>query len=71
MKVRVKELAVTMELGSNGITFDVYDTKGKFLGDLRIGKATIEWCKGKIHPGNGVQIKWEHLIDWFESHQSK
>ena len=67
MKVSVKDLAVNMDLGNNGITLDVYDNDGKHLGDLRIGKATIEWCKGKTRTGNGVQKKWVNLIDWFEA----
>jgi len=58
MKVSVKDLAVTMELGNNGIELDVYDNDGNHLGDLRIGRATIEWCKGRTRKGNGVQVSW-------------
>ena len=67
MKVSVKDLAVNMELGNNGIELDVYDSNGTHLGDLRVGKATIEWCHGKTHKGNGVQVRWPQLIEWFES----
>ncbi len=67
MKVSVKDLAVTMELGNQGIELDVYDGSDTHLGDLRIGKATIEWCKGRTHTGNGVQVRWPELIAWFES----
>jgi hypothetical protein len=67
MQVSIKDLAVTMELGNNGIELDVYDSSGNHLGDLRIGKATIEWCKGRTRRGNGVQVSWTELIDWFES----
>ena len=38
MKVSVKDLQVTMQLGNNGIELDVYDNKDKHLGDLRIGR---------------------------------
>jgi hypothetical protein len=66
MKVWVKDLAIKMELGSKGIILDVYDPSGKtFLGDLRIGKAKIEWCPGKTAAGNGKQKDWRELIDWF------
>jgi hypothetical protein len=44
----------------------VYDNSGKHLGDLRIGKATIEWCKGKTQTGNGEKKGWDDLIAWFE-----
>ena len=66
MKVSVKDLQVSMDLGNNGIELGVYDNKGVYLGDLRIGKGTIEWCKGKTKKGNGVQKKWPELIAWFE-----
>ncbi|HEX3465974.1 MAG TPA: hypothetical protein VHS78_18140 [Candidatus Elarobacter sp.] len=66
MKVSVKDLAVTMNLGNNGITLDVYSNDDKFLGDLRIGKATTEWCKGKTPAGNGHKVKWPDLIKFFE-----
>lgn len=69
MKVSIKDLHVTMDLGSNGVELDVYDNKGKHLGDLRISKAKIEWCKGKTRSGNGVQVSWNELIDWFESEE--
>lgn len=67
MKISVKELAVNMPLGMNGITLDVYDNEDKHLGDLRIGKATIEWCAGRTHTGNGVKVNWPKLLEWFDS----
>jgi hypothetical protein len=69
MQVSIKKLNVTMNLGSEGLTLDVYDTDGKFRGDLRVGKAKIEWCKGKTHKGNGVEVSWDELIDWFEQQE--
>jgi hypothetical protein len=67
VKVSIKDLAINMDLGNNGVTFDVYDNDGKFLGDLRLGKGTVEWCKGKTQSGNGVKVKWNDLIQHFES----
>jgi hypothetical protein len=68
MKVSVKDLNVSMDLGNRGIALDVYDAKGTTrLGDLRIGKAKIEWCTGKTREGNGVTVTWDQLINWFES----
>ncbi|GGA58730.1 hypothetical protein GCM10011507_07630 [Edaphobacter acidisoli] len=66
MKVSVKDLRVSMDLGNNGIELGVYDNKDVYLGDLRIGRGTIEWCKGKTKKGNGVQKKWPELIALFE-----
>jgi intein-encoded DNA endonuclease-like protein len=67
MKVSVKDFQITMDLGNNGIELEVYDAQNNHLGDLRMGKATIEWCKGKIRAGNGIKVSWEELIDWFQS----
>lgn len=66
MKVKIKDLNISMELGNNGVTFDVYDNANKFMGDLRLGKATVEWCKGKTKAGNGVKVKWNDLLEFFE-----
>lgn len=56
-----------MELGNNGVTFDVYDNSGTFLGDFRLGRGGVEWCKGKTRAGNGVKKTWEELIAFFEA----
>jgi hypothetical protein len=66
MKVSIKDLEITMELGNKGVTFDVYDNQDQFLGDLRLSRGTVEWCKGKTRAGNGVQVKWPELINFFE-----
>jgi len=67
MKVSVKDFQVSMEIGNNGIELDVYNSQNTHLGDLRIGRATIEWCAGRIHRGNGVKKSWEQLIDFFSA----
>jgi hypothetical protein len=67
MKVSVKDFPITMDVGNKGIELDVYDASATHLGDLRIGKAKIEWCKGKTTTGHGIQVGWIDLIAWFES----
>ena len=67
MKVTIKDLAINMELGNRGVEFDVYDANNNHLGDFRVGKAKIEWCKGKTQKGNGIQKSWEELIRWFQN----
>jgi len=66
MKVNIKDFSVDMELRNNGIELAVYDGD-QHLGDLRIGKATIEWCEGRVRVGNGVKVRWPELIEWFNS----
>lgn len=66
MKVNVDDLDVAMELGNNGILLSVYDNDNKYRGKLRVGKGTVEWCKGKTRIGNGTKINWNDLISYFE-----
>ena len=68
MDVRIKDFSVVMELGNDGIELEVKDTQRGHRGDLRIGRATIEWCKGRTRKGGGKQVTWDDLITWFESH---
>lgn len=71
MKVSIKDLSVTMDPGNKGVTFDIYDNNDKFMGDIRLGRGTIEWCEGKTQAGNGIQVKWPDLIAYFEAVAAK
>ena len=66
MKVSLDDLDVTMELGNNGVLLSVYDNDGAYRGKLRVGKGTLEWCKGKTRIGNGRKVNWNDLITFFE-----
>ncbi len=63
MQVKADLSDATITLGNNGVTLAIADNTGKHQGTLRIGKATVEWRKGKTQPGNGKKIKLEKLID--------
>jgi hypothetical protein len=63
MKVTADTSDCKIELGNNGITFDIADEAGKHIGHLRIGQATVEWRRGKTQAGNGKKIKLRDLID--------
>jgi len=65
VKISIKNLAVSMQLGNKGIELDVYDNSGKHLGDLIIGKARLEWCKGKTPAGRGIRKSWQQVIASF------
>ncbi|MER6713273.1 hypothetical protein [Streptomyces sp. NPDC000877] len=54
---------VTIELGNKGILLKISDTKGKHVGDLRIGKTNVEWMKGRTREGNGKKVRVDRLID--------
>lgn len=71
MKVKIKDLSVNMELGNNGVTFDVYDNNETFLGDLRLGRGKVEWCKGRTRAGNGTTVTWNELLVFFDEVAAK
>ena len=56
MKVNIDDLDVEMILGNNGVIFAIYSNDDEYLGKLRVGKGTVEWCKGKTRMGNGVIV---------------
>ncbi len=56
-----------MPFGNKGITLSVYDTDEKVVGKLRLGKGTVEWCGRNIQAGNGIQVGWDELVQWFDS----
>ena len=66
MKVNVDDLDVIMELRNKGLLLSVYDNDNKYRGKLRVGRGTLEWCKGKTRLGNGIKINWNDLIAYFE-----
>ena len=66
MRIGIDGLDVDMTLGNNGILLTVYDNAGAYKGKLRIGRATVEWCKGRTRIGNGEKVSWNDLIGWFE-----
>ena len=66
MNVSIKDFQVDMQLKNNGVELEVRSPQNQHLGDLCIGRGTIEWCKGKTNRGNGVQKNWQQLIAFFE-----
>ncbi len=69
MIVRIKQFDVQMELKTNGLEFEVRDTKGKHLGDLVLNKARLVWCPGKTEPENGIRLSWNKFIKLMEGQQ--
>ncbi len=66
MQVGVAMDEVNITLGNKDVTFYVADNSGKHMGTIRVGKATVEWRKGKTRYGNGKKIQFEKLIDILE-----
>ena len=62
MQVKVELDKVTVVLGSHGIVLKIADNSGKHVGNLRIGKATVVWMRGKTQEPQGVKIPMAKFI---------
>lgn len=71
MRVIVRDIDVAIELGNNGITMEVRDSAGGLVGKLRLGKATVEWCQGKVSIGKGKMVPIEDVIDYIRQNGKK
>jgi hypothetical protein len=68
MRVFITELSVEQELKNTGMQIDIYSPDGEErLGDLRVTKTKLLWCKGKKHTKNGTEVSWAKFIEWMES----
>lgn len=70
MQVRLDMDDLAIALGNNGVTLTVADNDGKHVGHIRIGRATVEWRKGRTRPGNGKTLELERLLKLLEEHGS-
>lgn len=62
MQVKIKNIAVEMEVKNTGIEFEIRSPDGsKQIGDLVLTKSKLVWCPGKTSVANGVAVKWEQL----------
>ena len=62
-RVSVEELAVNMDLGNNGITLRVEDSKGRLRGYMQIGRARLKWFQGRAQTASGEKTL-EEFITW-------
>lgn len=60
--MKVKATGIEADLGNNGIILYIADNGGKHVGKLRVGQATVEWCKGKTSIGNGRKMPLQDFI---------
>lgn len=67
MKITANLSDVTITLGNKGITLHIADNAGKHVGDLRLGRSTGEWMRGRVREGNGVKFQMPKLIEALES----
>ena len=66
MKVEI-EIDKHIPLGYRGVLLKITGTDGKHIGDLRVGRSTVEWMRGRIREGNGKKIPMMKLVGFLES----
>ena len=64
--MKVTATDIEAQLGTKGLTFYISDNQGNHKGKLRVGQATVEWCKGRTRMGNGKKIPMETFLDALE-----
>ena len=62
MKVSIKRLDASMNIKNKGIELDVYDGRGRHLGDLIVTKSHLIWCKGKTRRRYGKKVTWTRFM---------
>ncbi|QRY48138.1 hypothetical protein JVX93_15930 [Mycolicibacterium boenickei] len=67
MKIYADLKDVTIELKNKGITLKIHDNTGKHVGDLRLGRSSGEWMRGRTRDGNGVKFTMQKLITLLDS----
>jgi hypothetical protein len=66
--LKVTVTNIESQLGNNGITLFIADNQGVHQGKLRIGQATVEWCRGRTRMGNGKRINMQTFINMLNEH---
>ncbi len=63
MKVQLDVKSLDISLGNTGVVLYIADNAGKHVGKLRVGQATLEWCKGKVPLGKGKKVPLEEFVE--------
>lgn len=69
MKIAANLKELKPRLGNNGMLLELSEGDRHF-GTLRIGRAKVEWRRGKTRAGNGTSIGIKRLIALIEEHGS-
>jgi hypothetical protein len=66
MKVEL-EIDKPVSLGNRGVLLKITGNDGRHMGDLRVGRATVEWMKGRTREGNGKKIHMNKLVEFLDA----
>ena len=71
MQVTIKKFDIDMPVKANGMELGVRSKDGtEQLGDCYVTMVGLIWCKGKITRKNGIQMKWEDIIEICKSKET-
>jgi hypothetical protein len=62
VQVQLDAKTVSLQLGNHGVDVKITDNRGRQVGTLRIGHATVEWRKGKLGPSTGRKLELSKFI---------
>jgi hypothetical protein len=62
VQVQLDAKKVSLQVGNQGVDVRITDNRGRQVGTLRIGHATVEWRKGKIRPSTGRKLELSKFI---------
>jgi hypothetical protein len=62
VQVQLDAKTVSLQLGNQGVDVRITDNRGRQVGTLRIGHASVEWRKGKIRPSTVRKLELSKFI---------
>jgi hypothetical protein len=62
VQVQLDAKTVSLQVGNQGVDVKITDNRGRQVGTLRIGHATVEWRKGKLGPSTGRKLELSKFI---------
>jgi hypothetical protein len=62
VQVQLDAKTVSLQLGNQGVDVRITDNRGRQVGTLRIGHASVAWRKGKIGPSTGRKLELSKFI---------
>ena len=62
MQVQLDAKTVSLQIGNQGVDVRITDNRGRQVGTLRIGHATVEWRKSKLGPSTGRKLELSKFI---------
>ena len=66
MRITVEDIP-KVPLGNNGILLRIANEKGRSLGRLWIGQATVRWAKGSTSEANAKRLSVQEFVNYLNA----